>query len=111
MKKITISLLLISFLAFLSFPMIVLGDIDDTIKAAPDIKPMGALDRVINVLFTVLLLFAALMIIIAGYQFVTAGGDATKVAEARNKVMWALVGIAVAFLARGLVGFVEKWIQ
>lgn len=52
-------------------------------------------------LFVILLLAAVIFIVLAGFQFITGGGDPTAVAQARTKLIWAAVGIAVALLAKG----------
>jgi len=59
-----------------------------------------------NWLFTILLIVAVIFIIIAGYNFVTAQGDPDKVRTARNFVLYALVGVAVAVASFALVDFI-----
>jgi hypothetical protein len=71
--------------------------------AAPNIDFLGALNAITNWLFSILLIVAAIFIIIAGYYFVTASGDPEKTSKARNFVLWALIGVLVGFLAKGLV--------
>lgn len=78
---------------------------------APDWQDIGiwdALDSITNYLFWVLMIVAAIFIIIAGYNFVTAAGDPDKTKTARNFVLYALVGVLVGFLARGLVYFMQE---
>jgi len=64
---------------------------------------MTLLDRVVDWLFTILLVIAAIAIIIAAYYFVTAAGNPETVSKARNFVLYALIGVAVAVASRGLV--------
>ena len=52
--------------------------------------------------FTLLLIFAVLFIIMAAFSYLTAGGDEEKVAGAHKKIIYAVVAIAVAFLAQGV---------
>lgn len=66
----------------------------------------GLLDNVVDGLFVVLIVMAALAIVFAGYIFLTAAGDPEKVKKARDFVLYALVGVVVAFSARALVGLV-----
>ena len=68
----------------------------------------GVLDKVTNVLFTVLLSVAAIFIIIAGYQYVTATGDPEKLTKARQSLIYAIVGVIIAFGARGVVKLIES---
>jgi len=77
-------------------------------KTAPTIDTMDLLDRITNWLFAILLIVAALCIIIAGFLFVTAAGDANQTQKARDFILYALIGVLVAFAAKGLVLFIEK---
>jgi len=61
---------------------------------------------VINILSTVIGIAAVIMIIVAGFKYITSGGDAGNVSSAKNTLVYALVGIAVAVLAQFLVHFV-----
>jgi hypothetical protein len=47
------------------------------------------------------------MILVAAYMFITAGGTPDNVNKARNYILYALVGLIVAFLARALPGIVR----
>lgn len=58
--------------------------------------------KVTNVVFTALIVFAIIYIILAAFQFVTAGGDPAAVLQARSKLIYAAVGIIVALLARAI---------
>ena len=68
---------------------------------------IGILDTVANWLFAILLALATVFIILAAFQFLTSGGDPARVGSARQSLLYALVGVAVAFLARGLVVLVR----
>lgn len=48
-------------------------------------------------------LLAVIMGLWAGILFITAGGDAAKLSTARNILLYAIIGIAVAILAFGIV--------
>ncbi len=49
---------------------------------------------------------SVIMIIYGGFQYVTSSGDQTKVTKAKNTILYGLVGLAIAILARAIVGFV-----
>ena len=53
---------------------------------------------------------ATLMIILAAWSYLTAGGDETKVAGAKNKVLYALIAIAIAVIAGGVVTLVKNFV-
>lgn len=46
---------------------------------------------------------AIIMVLISGFKYITSGGDAGKVSSAKNTLIYALVGIAVAAVAQVLV--------
>ena len=100
MKKILKKLTIV---AFLFAPLAVLAE--EVVPANLDV--MAVLERIVNYLFSILLVIAAIFIVKAGITFVTAGGDPGKVETARNEVMYALIGVAVAILSRGLVAFLR----
>ena len=46
---------------------------------------------------------AIIMFIIAGFLFLTAGGDPDRVAKARNAFLWGVIGVVVAILAYSIL--------
>jgi len=86
------------------------GSTGTTVSNAPTQAPnndvMSVLENITNWLFAILLVVAAISIIIAAFNFVTAQGDPDKVKSARQFVLYALIGVLVAILARGLVALV-----
>ncbi|OHA04355.1 MAG: hypothetical protein A2934_04295 [Candidatus Sungbacteria bacterium RIFCSPLOWO2_01_FULL_47_10] len=50
------------------------------------------------------------VLLVAAFQFLTAGGDSEKVTTARTTIMWAVVGLAVALLAFNIRGIVETFL-
>lgn len=65
------------------------------------------LDEVINNLidfvFTIALVICPIVIIIGGFMFVTASGDPKKLETGKKIIFWALVGLAIAIMAKGIV--------
>jgi hypothetical protein len=98
MKKIFLSLILVSLLAL---PIAGLAQVTPT--TAPEKDIMVVLGNILNWMFTILLIVAAFFIMIAAFNFITAAGDPEKVKTARNFVLYALIGVLVAFAAKGLV--------
>ena len=68
----------------------------------------GVLDKITNILFTALLTVAAIFITIAGYQYATAAGDPEKLTKAKQSLIYAIVGVIIAFGARGVVKLIES---
>jgi hypothetical protein len=61
-------------------------------------------------LFYGLMALSLIMIVIAGFTYVTANGNAEKVGKASKIILYAVVGIAVALLAKGLPAIVANFI-
>lgn len=80
------------------------------VQPAPTVEFLPALARVINIIFTILLIAAVIMLIWGGIMFVTAAGDENKVAQARSLIIWAAVGIIIGILAYGIVYFLRTQI-
>ena len=47
-----------------------------------------------------------IMLIIGGIRYVISGGDSKKVTDAKNTVLYAIIGLVIAFLAFAIVNFV-----
>ncbi len=102
MKKILLSLSLVSLLAL---PVVGLAQ---DVPEAPEVDVMETLERIVDWLFAILMIVAALWLIIAGYYFVTASGDPERTKKARDFVLYALVGVLVGFMAKGLVMLIAR---
>lgn len=63
---------------------------------------LAKLTIAVNWIFTIFVVLAIIFVLLAAIQFLTAGGDAVKIGEARQKLIWAAVGVVVALMARGL---------
>lgn len=61
---------------------------------------------VVNILSIVIGVAAVIVLIIAGIQYMISTGDPTKVNNAKNAILYALIGLAVAAFARIIVVFV-----
>ena len=46
---------------------------------------------------------AVIMILVAGFYFITAAGDPEKVNTAKRIILWTLIGLLVIFCAKGLI--------
>jgi hypothetical protein len=61
---------------------------------------------IVNVLLFVIGAAAVIMIIIGGMRYVLSGGDAAGTKGAKDTIIYAIIGLIVAFLAYALVNFV-----
>lgn len=66
---------------------------------------MKTLTVIINVVVGVVGFIAVVMIIMGGISFATSQGDTSKVAKARNTILYGVVGLVVALLAFAIVNF------
>lgn len=66
----------------------------------------NAVSAAVNILSIVVGIAAVLAIILAGFKYITSGGDAGKVSNAKSTLVYALVGLVIAVLAQFLVHFV-----
>lgn len=71
-----------------------------------------SLDKVVKLIISVLSLLigvaAVIMMMVAGFRFLSSGGDASKVNSAKNTMLYAIVGLIVAAMAQMLVLFVLR---
>ena len=66
----------------------------------------GVFQTVVNILLFLVGAVAVIMLVIGGLRYVTSNGDQNAVTGAKNTIMYAIIGIVVAFLAYAAVGFV-----
>lgn len=106
MKKILSTLVLISLLVVPAVSLAVAEEGPNTIPD-PGITTVGGLrdllQTISNWIFTGLLILAGIFLVIAGYFFVTASGEAAKIKTARQMVINALIGVAIGLSAKGLI--------
>jgi hypothetical protein len=68
--------------------------------------PNGVFKKVSLVIAFIAGVSAVIVILVAGVMFVTAGGDAQKVAGARKTIIGAVIGLVVIAMSEALVIFV-----
>jgi len=61
---------------------------------------------VINTLLFIIGALSVVMLIIGGIRYTVSGGTAAQVTAAKNTIMYALIGLVVAFLAYAIVNWV-----
>lgn len=69
---------------------------------------MTTINGILNAVIGVVALVAVVMIIIAGIRYATSGGDKAGVETAKNQILYAIIGLVVAFVAYALVAFVTN---
>ena len=87
-------------LAILSLPVVTLAaNVPTTLD--------DAVGKIVNPLFLILVAISTVFIIYAAYTFVTSGGDPGKTETARATLIYAIIGIIVAFLALALYNILK----
>lgn len=66
----------------------------------------GIFSRIINTLFIVIGIIAVIIIIIGGLRYVLSAGDQNAVNNAKNTILYAVIGLIIAILAYAIVNFV-----
>ncbi|MGC8651169.1 MAG: pilin [Minisyncoccia bacterium] len=69
------------------------------------------LDRALSWFFGIALIIASIMLVYAGFTYVTASGNNEKVQTATKTLIYALIGVAIALLAKGLPMLVQDFLQ
>lgn len=114
MKKILPILVLAGFSAVLLAPLVAWAD---TTPESPETAPtvvesahelISLIERIGNWVFALLIAVAAVFLIYAGFKWVTAGGNPEEVNKARLMLINALIGVAIALLARGMVQVIRS---
>ena len=111
MKKVLSALILTSFLIV---PLVGLADVyggEEPIDKPEELISTGAdvialIENIGNWAFAILLAIAGIFLIMAGFYFVTAGGNPESVTKARQMLINALIGVAIGLGAKGLVAVI-----
>ena len=67
--------------------------------------------RVINLMLFIIGILAIFMIIYGGIRYVLSGGDNAKVKDAKNTILYAVVGLVVALLGYAIVNWIVSVIS
>jgi hypothetical protein len=65
------------------------------------------INHIITFLFWIAAPVASLIIAIAAFIMLTGGGNPEKIKQAKNMIIWALVGLIIIFLSIALVNFLK----
>lgn len=66
----------------------------------------GVFRQITNTILYIVGIIAVIMLIIGGIRYVVSGGDSKKVTDAKNTVLYAIIGLVISFLAFAIVNFV-----
>ena len=66
----------------------------------------GVIDNVTSTILAVLGFLAVIMLIIGGVKYATSAGDSKKVTDAKNTILYAIIGLVICLLSYAIV----KWV-
>ena len=66
----------------------------------------GAFKQITNTVLYIVGIIAVIMLIIGGIRYVISGGDSKKVTDAKNTVLYAIIGLVICFFSYAIVNFV-----
>lgn len=69
---------------------------------------LAIINQAINILWVIAIPLSVIMIVWAGIELVSSGGDSKKVASARNRIKYTLIGLVVMILASSTVALVQN---
>jgi len=96
---------LIIVLVFLFIPFTINAvEIENPITYESTPELIGAL---VNFLMMIAIPIATIMIVVAGFYFVTATGDPEKIQKAKRIVLWTLIGLLIILSAWGFIEVIE----
>lgn len=99
-------LALIGDLAFAKTPQELLCEKNPDSPACKSANLKDVIGTITNTLLFALGATCSVVIVISGIRFVTSGGDATAVTNAKNSILYGVIGLIIALSAFGVVKFV-----
>jgi magnesium-transporting ATPase (P-type) len=73
---------------------------------APDFETL--ISNIINFIFYAALGIVPLVVVIGAFNILTSGGDPKKVETGKNIIVYALIGLIVVMLAKGIVAIIKN---
>lgn len=66
----------------------------------------GVFSRLTNTILLIVGLISVIMLVYGGLRYILSGGDSKKVTDAKNTVLYAIIGLIISLLAFAIVNFV-----
>ena len=66
----------------------------------------GVFTRITNTILFAVGTISVIMLIYGGLRYIISGGDSKKVTDAKNTIMYAIIGLIISILAYAIVNFV-----
>lgn len=62
--------------------------------------------NIVNIFLYIIGVLSVIMIIVGGLRYTTSAGDSSRIKAAKDTIMYAVIGLAVALVAYAIVNFV-----
>jgi cytochrome bd-type quinol oxidase subunit 2 len=66
----------------------------------------GTFTQITNTILVVVGIVSVFMLIYGGLRYILSGGDSKKVTDAKNTVMYAIIGLIITILSYAIINFV-----
>ena len=66
------------------------------------------IDNIIDFIFKIAIVLAPLLVIVAGFLFITSAGDVKKVTQAKNILIYTAVGLFIVLLSKGILAIIKQ---
>lgn len=74
----------------------------------PKPNTANTITTILDIVFGLAASIALLLVVIGGFRYITAHGDPNATAQARNTVLYAVIGLLVTMAAYSIVTFVVR---
>ncbi|MBQ9029387.1 hypothetical protein IJ114_01290 [Candidatus Saccharibacteria bacterium] len=76
------------------------------IMPAELVGPDGVFTKISNTLLLIIGVISVVMLIYGGFRYIISGGDNKKVTDAKNTILYAIIGLIISLLAYAIINFV-----
>ena len=66
----------------------------------------GVFSRLTNTILLIVGLISVIMLVYGGLRYILSGGDSKKVTDAKNTVLYAIIGLIISLLSYAIIKFV-----
>lgn len=77
----------------------------------PDASSASSIQPILNTLFLITGVVSVIFIIIGGLRYVISAGNPESAKQAKNTILYAMIGLAISVAAAAVVGFVLGRLQ
>lgn len=75
------------------------------------VGPEGIFTQITNTILYIVGIISVIMLVWGGLRYIMSGGDSKKITDAKNTILYAIIGLIIAVLAFAIVNFVLNTIS